>query len=165
LYGLVLPFTPPEYRLQIPFGTNVGAVNLLVSEAGGVQVSGSNLVKGQSFRSESGQQYLVFSGPQQAAGSTFTATISNLPGADNTSTLQSVVVVAGGLGALVLLAYPLYQRRALGKKTGAVSGRVAQLQALARLDDAFDAGELDENEYLAQRAALKAELLKDSANA
>jgi hypothetical protein len=161
LYGLVLPYVPPDYRLQIPFGTNVGAMNLLVSETAGVAVSGSNLVKGETFRSEAGQQYLVYAGPRQPAGSTFTATISNLPGADNTGTLQTVIVLGGGVGALALLVYPLLQSRVLRAKAGEVGERVTQLQALARLDDSFEAGELEEEDYLAQRATLKAELLKE----
>lgn len=161
LYGVTLPFTPPDYRLQVPLATNLAGVNLLVSDTAGVVISGNNLVRGETFRSESGQQYLVMAGPQQAAGTSFTATISNLPGADNTGTLQTGVVIGGGIGALLLLVYPLYRRRVLKTKTGTVSERVAQLQALAALDDAFDAGELQEDEYQAQRASLKAELLKE----
>lgn len=160
LFGVILPYTPPDYRVQIPLATNVAGFNLLVSQTSGVRVSGDNLAQGAPFTSQSGQPYLVFAGPEQRAGTTFSATISNLPGADNTRQLQTIVLVGGGLGALVLLAYPFYQKRARKNKMGETSERVMLLQALARLDDAFDAGELEETEYHAQRAALKAELLK-----
>lgn len=162
LYGVVLPFTPPTYRLQMPLATNVGGFSLLLAQTSGASASGTNFVPGANFTSQSGQVYLVYAAPQQAAGSTFSAAISNLPGIDNTSSLQTLIVAAGGLGALLLLSYPIYRRRTLKSKSGVVSERVAQLQALARLDDAFDADELDREDYEAQRAALKAELMKDS---
>ncbi len=162
LYGVVLPFTPPDARLQIPLQTNVAGFSLLVSQTSGVIVSGNQLVPGAPFTSQNGQPYLVYSGPQQRAGTTFRATISNLPGVDNTSTLQTIVLVGGGLGGLVLLAYPVYRQRAIKNKSSVVSERVSQLQTLARLDDAFDAGEMEEGEYHAARAVMKAELLKGS---
>jgi hypothetical protein len=162
LFGVIIPYTPPEYRLQIPLLTNVGGFNLLVSQTSGVSVAGSNLTAGAPFTSQSGQPYAVFWGPDQRAGTTFSATISNLPGADNTRQLQTIVVLGGGLSALALLAYPIYRQRVQQSKRRAPNERLAQLQALAQLDDAFDAGELEEGEYHAQRARLKAELLKNA---
>ncbi len=161
LFGVVLPFTPPDYIAQLPFQTNVARVNLLVAQMSDVRVSGNNLVAGNPFTSQSGQVYSVFSAPEQRAGTTFSATISNLPGADNTAQLQMVLLVGGGVSALALLVYPLYRRRALKTKTSEINETVMQLQALARLDDAFEAGEIQETEYHAQRAALKAELLNN----
>jgi hypothetical protein len=160
LYGVVLPFAPPDYRLDLPLTTNVSGFNLLVAQTSGVNVSGKQLVPGAPFTAQSGQQYLVFSGPGQNAGTTFSATISSLPGVDTTPQLQTLVLVGGGAGALLLLVYPIYTRRARKTKTVEPNERVNQLQMLARLDDVFDAGELDADEYHAQRAALKAELLK-----
>lgn len=163
LYGVILPYTPPEYRLEIPVKSNVAGFNLLVSLSSGVNVSGNNLVPGAPFTSQSGQPYVVFAGPAQQASTTFAATLSNLPGVDNTRQVQSLLLIGGGLGGLVLLAYPIYRRRMLQTKTTETGERVAQLEAIAHLDDAFDAGELEEADYRAQRAAFKAELLKDTA--
>lgn len=160
-YGITLPFTPPDYRLEIPLATNVGGFSLLVSETGGVNVSGSNLTPGAPFTSQNGQLYTVRTGPAQQAGSRFIATLSNLPGVDSSGTMQTVLLVGGGLGGLALLAYPLYQRRATRSKSSRVSERMEQLQALARLDDAHDAGQIDDETYMTERAALKAELLQD----
>lgn len=165
LYGVTMAFSPPDYRLQIPLKTNASALNLLVSKTSDVNVSGSNLVPAAPFTSQSGQQYLVYAAPEQPAGTTFSATISNLPGIDNTGTLQTLVLVGGGFGALALLAYPVYRRRIAQSAIAAPSERVAQLQTIAKLDDAFDAGELTEQDYYAERAALKAELLKNVAKA
>lgn len=162
LFGIILPYTPPDYELKVTLGANVAGFNLLVSESSGVRVTGNQLAQGEPFTSQSGQRYLVYSGPEQRAGTTFTATISNLPGVDNTRSLQTMLLLGGGASALALLAYPVYRRRAQKIKADESNERVAQLQALARLDDAFDAGELEESEYQAQRAMLKAELLKNA---
>lgn len=161
LYGIVLPYTPPDYRLEMPLATNVSAFSLLVAEAGGVIASGNKLTPAAPFTSQNGQVYSVFTGPAQPAGSTFGATISNLPGVDNSGTVQTLLLVGGGLGALALLAFPVYQRRTTRTKSSAVSERMEQLQALARLDDAHDAGQIEDDVYFQERAALKAELLKD----
>ncbi|HZQ08700.1 MAG TPA: hypothetical protein VFD70_19110 [Anaerolineae bacterium] len=162
LFGVVLPFTPPDYELQVPFKTNVAGINLLVSKTGDVTVSGTNLVPGQTFTSQSGQQYLVFGAAGQSAGATFRAAISNLPGIDNTQTLQTMVLVGGGLGGLALLAYPVYRRRMNKNNASAAQERISQLQAIANLDDEYEASEIEEEEYRAAREALKAELLKNS---
>lgn len=158
LYGVVLPFTPPDYRLQIPLRTPVSGFSILVSKTSDAVITGSNLVAGAPFTSQSGQEYLVYSAPGQPAGASFSATLTNLPGADNTATLQAIALGAGGIGGLALLTYPLYRRRS-SKKTAQVSERVLRLESLARLDDAFEEGKLDETEYRAQRELLKAELL------
>lgn len=162
LFGVLVPFTPPTYRLQMPLKMNVAGFNLLLAQTSGASASGTNFVPGAPFTSQSGQQYLVYSAPQQAAGTTFSATIANLPGVDNTSSLQTIIVVGGGLGALLLLTFPVYRRRTLKSKTEDVSERVTQLRALARLDDAYEADEIDQEDYEIQRAALKAELMQDT---
>lgn len=160
LYTLSLPTEPPTYELKLPIRSNITALNLLVSQAGGVQLSGGGLVPGSGFTSQNGQTYNVASTGPQGTGATFTALVSNLPGADNTRPLQNVVLVAGGAGALLLLLYPFVQRRRAVAPVSAPSDRMDLLQAIAQLDDAFEAGELEEDEYRAQRASLKAELLK-----
>lgn len=96
LYGVVIPFTPPEYALRMPLKTNVAGFSLLVAQTSGASVSGSNLVPAAPFVSQTGQQYAVYAAPEQRAGTTFGVTISNLPGADNTTTLQTIVLVGGG---------------------------------------------------------------------
>jgi len=164
LFGFGLPYTPPDFVLTLPFQTNAASVNLLVSKVGDVRVSGAALQPSAPFVTQSGQVYLVYAAPPQSAGSAFRATLSNLPGVDNTANIQMALLAAGGLGALALLAYPVYRRRTKDKPAATndrASERAAQLQAIAQLDDAFDAQEIDADVYQAERAALKAELLKD----
>jgi|GEM_PF-2433412 hypothetical protein len=162
LYGLVMPFAPPNYTLTMPLKNGVDGINLLITKMGDVRASGNNLTPSNPFTSQSGQVYLVYAAPPQNAGTVFTATISNLPGADNTHTVQTVILVGGGLGGLALLVLPFYRRRMMQSKASAANLRAAQLQAIARLDEAYARAEIDESEYQTERAALKAELLKDA---
>lgn len=161
LYNFSVPFEPPNFALSVPLANKVNGVNLLLSKTGEVQATGSTLQASSPFKSENGLQYLVYAGLAQAAGSTFKADISNLPGADNTGNLQSLILVAGGLGGLALLAYPVYRRRAAKNQAAAGNDHKSLVQAIARLDDAYARNEIDEQEYQDRRAALKAELLKD----
>lgn len=162
LFGLTIPYTPPNFTLALPLRNAVDGINLLVSKLGDVSVTGSGLTAGNPFTAQNGQTYLLYAAPPQQAGTTFTANLSNLPGADNTQNLQTLILVAGGLGALALLAYPVYRRRAAQTKNGETYDHATLVQAIARLDDAYAREEIEESEYQAQRAALKAELLKDA---
>jgi hypothetical protein len=118
------------------------------------------LTAGTPFISQSGQQYFVFSALGQTKGTTFRASLSNLPGLDNGATQQTIILIAGGIGALALLGYPLYKR--YGARVAPTKpARQVQLEALARLDDAYEAGLVEHADYEAERAALKAELLKE----
>ena len=161
LFNLDMPYTPPAYPLSLPLAHNVGGLNLLINKMGDVSITGGQLTQGNPFQAQSGQEYLVYAAPPQSAGSVFTANISNLPGADNTQNLQLLIFVAGGLGGLALLAYPVYRRSTVKNKTDAASDHAALVRAIARLDDTYARDEIDESDYQAQRAALKAELLKD----
>jgi hypothetical protein len=161
LYSLTIPYTPPNFTLSMPLRNGVDGINLLVSKLGDVAVAGSNLTPGNPFTAQNGQTYLLYAAPPQQAGTTFTANLSNLPGADNTQNLQTLILVAGGLGGLALLAYPVYRRRAANQKANEAYDRATLVQAMARLDDAYARDEIDESDYQTQRAALKAELLKD----
>lgn len=112
LYGITLPVQPPDYEFKLPLRTNVGALNLLIARVGDVKLSGAGLTEGNAFTSQDGQVYTVASAGPQRAGTTFTARISNLPGADNTPAVQRVVLIAGAIGGLALLLFPFYKRRA-----------------------------------------------------
>lgn len=112
LYGITLPVQPPDSPFILPLRTNVSALNLLIAQVGGAQITGAGLTAGQPFSSQNGQVYNVASAGPQRAGTTFTALVSNLPGVDNTRAVQNVVLVVGGVGALLLLSFPFYRRRA-----------------------------------------------------
>lgn len=161
LYGVTLPTKPPTFDFALPVPTTIGALNLLVQEMGDVQIQGSGLTSGAEFVAPSGARYLTASTGKLNAGTTLTASISNLPGADNTNTINNIVLTVGGLAAMGLLAYPFWRERGRAKAGQDVSERVAELQAIAALDDAYAAHEIGEEDYRIRREALKAELLSE----
>jgi hypothetical protein len=109
------------------------------------------------------------SGDNIPAGSTVPVLISNLAGGDNSALVRKVVFGLGGIAALFLLALPFIRRRGAGLKGGREGGeteyiaseRLARLEEIADLDDAFEAGEIPEDEYRAERSVLKAKLMND----
>ncbi|MBN1200957.1 MAG: hypothetical protein JXJ20_03785 [Anaerolineae bacterium] len=87
---------------------------------------------------------------------------------DGDDSTSSLLLVLGGIGVVVLLAGIVLwwrQRRAsvmvplVGEMPGPAASKDALLRALADLDDAFDAGQVNEATYHARRAALKQRLL------
>ena len=66
---------------------------------------------------------------KQAGGNLF-GDHRKFTGLDNTSTLQTFVLVGGGLGGLVCWRFRFYRRRTLSAKSGAVSERVDAIASL-----------------------------------
>lgn len=184
LIGVRVNSSPPENTLKLNVPVKIGRVNVLVSQAGGVQVSSPQLAPGAVFTPQSGGSYWQLSGDNIPAGSTVPIIISNLPGGDNFALVRNMVLGFGGLAAIAMLAFPFLKRRGEsspgpivdlagetdsslkpgGETTGKIDAeeRLARLREIADLDDAFEAGEMGESEYREERAALKAELMHDS---
>jgi hypothetical protein len=165
LLGMQLTTKPPSYVLNVQTPVQLTRLNVLVSQTGGVQAASPQLQPGAPFTPQgTTTTYTQLNGDNIPANSTVAVSLSNLPGADNSGLVRSVVLGAGGLAALALLGVAVLRRGDGGNEedTMAASDRVAQLNAIATLDDAFEAGEIGEEDYLAQRAALKAELMQDA---
>jgi hypothetical protein len=170
LFGVTLATKPPDYKLALPVTVPISQLNVFVAQTGDVRVNSAQLKAADIFSAPGGQKYWQLRGMNIPLHSTVSVAVTNLPGVDTTPMIQTVVLAAGGLGALILLALPSLRkptrasRRAAGTAMNEVSEHVARLQAIAALDDAFEAGTIVEDEYRTQRAELKAELLKESAN-
>jgi hypothetical protein len=169
LLSVQMVMQPPDYTLRLQVPVQIKQLTVLVEQTGNVQVTSPQLKRGQSFtlpaspEQPSPASYWRLNGTTLPAGSIVTVSISNLPGADNLATSRAVILAVGGLGALALLALSFIRKRGLAAITaGAADRRLARLQAIAALDEAFEAGENAEEEYLAARAALKAELIHAS---
>lgn len=183
LLGVQVKSSPSESTVRVNVPVRIGRMNVLVSQTGGVQVSSPQLSPGTVFTPQNGNSYWQLNGAGIAAGSTVSVLISNLPGGDNTALVRIVVLGAGGIFSVALLALPFVRRRRSGseqpplplpsgrypeqlseiEETGRhlVGERLSRLEALADLDDSFEAGDIPEAEYQIQRAALKAELMHD----
>ncbi len=162
LLGVELQTRPPDYTLKLNVPVKLGQLDVLVPQDNGVQASSPELQTGQPFSPQHGSTYTQLASKSIPANSAVNIAISNLPGADNSNLVRNEVLAAGGLAALGLLALGLVRRRTEPAHVAAVTAdeRVGRLQAIAALDDAFQSGELDEQNYLARRAVLKAELLR-----
>ena len=159
-------------------------LNVLAADVGQqVQVSG---LQANPPRQVEGVNYFNYSGNDLAAGQTVTLALSNLPrltnaapsGTDATASVLDTpwlgigLAAAGGLVLLGTVVYALRRRPAGDDEDGlrleeappSADDLTRQQQRLlltiARLDDAYAAGNLPEAEYQAKRASLKAELLR-----
>ncbi len=168
LFGVQMTTQPPDYTLKLQVPVKIGRLNVLVAQTGGVQVASPQLRQGPVFTPQSGTNYWQLNGDNIPADSQVSVAVSNLPGGDNSAMIRNVVLGVGGLAALTLLALPFVRRRGtrlppLGSgdtERSETNERLERLQAIADLDDAFETGQIPQDEYRMQRATLKAELMQ-----
>ncbi|MCD6289311.1 MAG: c-type cytochrome [Anaerolineae bacterium] len=171
LLSYKLPYSTDKLDLQHPILYPTKHLNVLVSDVG-VKMS-SPQVTFRDKRGDSGQSFLNFTGDDLAAGQVVTLSFDHLPldGASSADSMRTVSAIAGAatvvIAALGLLIYA--SRR---KRTAVASSPLAEalpeleaerqrlILAIARLDDAFDAGNIEEDVYQEERAAKKARLLE-----
>lgn len=155
-------------------------INVLVSDVGAV-VDSDFLTHQEPVAAGEGQRYLHLAGQDLAPGTEFVITFDKLPRTVPTSgpgaaravprqgldlsllRWASVVLAVAAIGFAVL-GYPILRRRResdLGRQTaGLEQERDALIQAIARLDDQFEAGEIPEAEYQRRRARQKEKLIE-----
>jgi mono/diheme cytochrome c family protein len=169
LFSFRLPYAGDlDYSQAMHFP--VANVNVLVSDLG-VRLAGPTLASlgSQDFQGEAFQN---FSAASLAAGQALTFELTGAPGTGTAGGAPAALPglangtttsVAVGLGALALalvgIGFWLYRRPAQAAAAHDPAVRREELlQALADLDDAYAGGEVDQAEYLAERASLKTEL-------
>ena len=141
----------------------VDAANLLVSDVD-VKLSGDGLTyEGQ--QEFEGSPFQSFTHQNLAAGDVLAFEMSGRPG--SAAAPAGVVVgettnLAVGIGAvaLVLLGAGVWWYRRSQVDADVTMSKEELLQAVAELDDEFEAGNLDEREYEKERRRLKARLMK-----
>ena len=141
----------------------VDAANLLVSDVD-VKLSGDGLTyEGQ--QEFEGSPFQSFTRQNLAAGDVLAFEMSGRPG--SAAAPAGVVVgettnLAVGIGAvaLVLLGAGVWWYRRSQVDADVSMSKEELLQAVAELDDEFEAGNLDEREYEKERRRLKARLMK-----
>jgi len=169
-----VPYQSDTMVLTRTISYPTAALNVLINNVGAVIES--EQLSDQGLIERSGQSYRNLVGTNLAAGQEVVLRFSHLPGeevgliplseasggvvSEGTDSLLWLVPVLGAIAAVGGLGYAL-RRRAAIMPAPTARGRKQEklLQALASLDDAHAAGELDDDAYIAQRAILKAELL------
>jgi hypothetical protein len=155
-------------------------MNLLVRETA-AQVSAEGLPT-KDTRDMAGTKYVQLTGDNVPAGKAITIKFAGIPDslpnpanagkpaaatpAGDQSHLAALGIGLAGVGLVLGAAYPLLRRRNARRPARASGGADGDwdslVEAIATLDDEFDAGNLSEAEYRRQRAEKKARLQKMS---
>lgn len=151
-----LPFngrTTVEQKPLYPVGSVV-----VLAPKGEMTVSSPQL-SSQSEQQLDNQTYLVYGGGPLAAGSSLTLTV-----AASQSFPVELVVGAGSLGAVLIGVGVWWWRRRVAVPVVSLAAdtearRQELLQAIADLDDAYEAGKVDNATYEKRRANMKRELV------
>ncbi len=185
IFSYHLPYDSSTFTFSSELFYPISAINVLVADVG-VQVT-SDQVALEGKMGGPGQSYLNLAGQNLPKGTTLTLNFANLPqevsapGMDVVpkSNQSALLWIAGGLLALAValgFGYPMLRRQAKApaaipqQERRAVADvadeeidleveRQELLLELARLDDDFEDGKIDEAEYERERAELKAELV------
>jgi mono/diheme cytochrome c family protein len=144
----------------------VNALNVLLPEVG-VKLRGGELQDGGS-QDIQGTTYHTFDASGLAAGDTVTFQLSGEPGGAASGAGAGALTASNspgigiGLGAvaLVLVGAGLWWLRRARAAEAEPESREDLLQAVAELDDDFEAGDIGEGEYRRERTGLKAKLIK-----
>ncbi len=169
LFRYSLPYTAGRLDLVHTLAYPAANVNALISDVG-QQVSSPQLAD-QGIRPTENGNYYNLLGQNLAAGQQVLIRLTNLPTAGGASAagtagglnpwlLAALVGLAAG-GAVALILLPILRSRSLAAGAAPVAAAATRedlIDALARLDLAHEAGELDEAAYRDQRLRLKAQL-------
>jgi hypothetical protein len=165
IFRYALPLPLGELELVRSFAYAATAVNALVSDIG-QQVTSEGLTN-QGVRQAQGVSYFNFEGQNVPAGQRIAIRMARLPapgaaGAGGQTADRGLVFALVGAAATIaagLVLWPIVRRRQApsAAQTG-FSDRENLVDALARLDRAYEAGKLPEPAYREHRLRLKAQL-------
>lgn len=162
----LVPFDQEQtYSFTAPL--DIKMMNFLLPKDKGVSVQGTGLAGPQPYTSESGVAYQVYSYGDISAGQTISLTFTGKPAQgsqprSSNSTLP--LALGGGLLGLAMVGVGIWWRVKPedepdeGEETDAdpAEGTLDDLiTQIARLDQAFERGELDEGEYQLERKRLR----------
>jgi mono/diheme cytochrome c family protein len=176
-----IPYDDDSLTIELPFSTDVAALNVLLNDQG-ADLS-SDQVQFVETRQVQGSSFSIFNGTNLSQEDRLTLKLTNLDdlafaAGSNNIPSGAVAAHAGvidqdllrwlviGLGGMMLIVagviYPYYRPRLTSQGEASDQDpetyRQRLLLTLARLDDLFEAGELDEQVYRQTRARYKAEL-------
>jgi hypothetical protein len=177
-----VPVNGDTVTLNTPLPADIKAVSVMLSNQGAELTS--DQLQFMDTRSMQGQSYQIYAGGNLNQGDTLSLQLSNLDDLDFSSVMgvppgasvpagqsvdQNIIMwVIIGLGGLAIVlagvVYPLTRPRPTETPDSGYNDPAAQRQklllTLARLDETFAAGEIDEPGYRQARAQAKAELAR-----
>jgi mono/diheme cytochrome c family protein len=160
-----------ELELTRPMQYKVNTVNIFVPADAGIQVSGNGIRPGGPFDAQ-GTTLETYLAEDLPAGEALTLRLSGEPQASSAAAVpsphrrpgpsetQSIAIGAVTMVGALTLAYLYWQGRlTLRRRRAGQDRESALLQAIAELDDGFEAGGMKETPYRTRRAELKEELI------
>ncbi len=178
LFSYRLPMSPPTVSFSRKLDYAVSNLSFLVPDVG--QVITSTVLVARERMSGQGTNYLHLAGQNLARGTEVTVDFSNIPAklppvaspgpaatteersytstTDQSALYRVVLVGLGALAVVIALGYALQRRRTQAMPTEtarAVEDRASLILAIADLDDRYETGKIDEEEYRVERAGLK----------
>ncbi len=182
-FEYAVPYVAPRYEFALPLFNDVGRVALYLLDVGATIQSPQLAPAPNPMEGTPGvPKLIVVAGEKLTAGTTVQATLDKLPAAPqganqpapaaatslpfgNTSTLTMVLLALVAGVAATLITYSLLRKRhprveeeEEDEDVETHDARTELLKQIAALDDAFEAGEIDEAEYKSRRAALKTQV-------
>ncbi len=173
----VVPYSGRTLSLDRPLNYNTTALNGLLLDVGATLES--KVLTFTSRRTMQGQTFLQYTGQNLKAGETLPIRLNDLdkvmfagaaggagsPSAELRQTmLLWLVLILGGMAVALGLAYPALRsrlrRETSASENGLTRDRQRLLLTLARLDQAYQAGQLKEIVYRRVRARRKGELVE-----
>ena len=150
-------FSPSNHTIPIVANRATDDLTLVVEEKG-FKVSSPQLSPPQLAKMGN-VSFIVMNKKDVKKGETIQATLSGLPGENPVNSLRWI-----GIGLLVValafgVTYPLIRRKTATVKVNAPEDRDQLLQDVAQLDDAFESGQMNKDEYLRLRSEKMAHLM------
>lgn len=144
-------FSASNYTFPIVANRAIDNLNLVVEDRG-FKVSSPQLSPPQQVKIEN-LPFIVLGKKDIKQGETIQATLSGLPGSNPVNSLRWIGITLLAIALVFGISYPLIIRRKPATvKVSVPEDRDQLLQDVANLDDAFEAGQLDKDEYLRQRS-------------
>lgn len=151
-----------EYVYTSPMA--ITQMNLLLPEQGNLVLQGAGLMGPETMSLPNGGSYQMYTYPDLKAGQTVSFTITGRgadPAARTTNVNTSIAVGAAILGLIIIGAGLIWWRRnnhdvereVEGTESGSEFDRT--VNEIARLDEAHERGDLDEEQYHQERQALR----------
>jgi hypothetical protein len=163
VFSFVMPYDGRSLDVALPLAYPLSRVDLLLPDVG-VQLASPQLVAAEARQTQMGAyQHFTLAEPLpagQALSFRLSGAGASAPagGSPPSWLLLGVVSLASAARAGAFAWWRL--RRPAVEMVGEEAGQDAFIEAIAALDDAYEAGQLPGDEYRRQRAGLKAELTK-----
>ncbi len=161
-----IPLTSDKQSLTWNFNYDLTRFDLLATDPS-IKISGSGLTQQQPI-SINGKNYQDYSSEGLSRGGTLSADLSNLSATGSSSTtgmnwvwlaLIPVVLIIGGVGFVFLRRRKSQPVPASFEATDSVDIKEKLLAEIAELDDNFENGKIEENEYSRLRSEKKRKLV------